>query len=101
MREIVFEKPEQQVNFKTDKVYEHIFIGHNLTNKDIKIDTAKANCGCLTWDNPGLIKGKSRFEVKIYLNKLNQSGLYVNSLTLNFNNGETVVLKLSGNLIRG
>ena len=98
MAKIKILSPTQSVNISSEKVHQHIFKGQNLLNQTVLVSKTSASCSCTSILIPESISPLEEFEIKMSVNKLNQSGRYSVYLTLDFE-GETHTLRLSGEVV--
>ena len=98
MKDIVFERTSLNTKISSTQVETHKWKGFNVSNKLIKIQQMGVSCGCFSYDSLNEIKPNSEFEITTYINKVGRSGLFAVSLTIKFDNGQSEIIKLSGQI---
>lgn len=71
----------------------------NIAKTPITINSVKATCGCTTpdWTKEPVAPGKKGF-IKATYNPANRPGKFSKSITVSTSAGETIILKIEGNV---
>ena len=71
----------------------------NIAKTPITINSVKATCGCTTpdWTKEPIAPGKNGY-IKATYNPTNRPGKFSKSITVSTSTGETIILKIEGNV---
>ena len=71
----------------------------NISKTPITINSVKATCGCTTpdWTKEPIAPGKNGY-IKATYNPTNRPGKFSKSITVSTSTGETIILKIEGNV---
>lgn len=94
MKQIVVEKPSEQVNISNSTIYTHTFKGVN-NGDTVKLRSKSMGCSCTSLDVP-LIIYNGEFEITMKVDKIGRKGLYSVTSEVEFDNGEKIILHLNG-----
>lgn len=94
---ITFEEPSKILNIP--KVYTHEFRGHNLSDAPVSVTSKTVSCGCTDVNIPDVIyPGSFKASVKVDKSHSNSGSYYGINVGLQFSNGDSVKLSLSGKI---
>lgn len=94
MKQIVVDKPSEQVNISNKDVYTHTFKAVN-NGPEIRLRSKSMGCSCTSLDVPfNIMTGE--FEIKMKVDKIGRKGLYSVTSEVEFSNGEKITLHLNG-----
>ena len=100
MKQVVFDQPTLNLKVSTHRVYEHTVTGLNLSSNIIKVLYMSPSCSCLTYEPLDIVDANKEFSFKIYINKVGLTGRFSVSLTINFDNGQKEVIRISGEILQ-
>lgn len=94
MKQIIIEKPSEQVHINNSKIYTHVFKGVN-TGGTVKLKSKSMGCSCTSLDVP-LTISNGEFEIVMKVDKVGRKGLYSVTSEVEFDNAEKITLHLNG-----
>ena len=74
------------------------FEGVNTGNEEVRMERWSSSCGCTKPSYDKVVKPGETFIVTVIIDKSGQKGLFNQSVTLNYSNGQEIKLKVNGTI---